>query len=123
MNLPPKVKLVEVGPRDGLQNESRIIPTRVKINLIDKLSLTGLTAIESASFVSPKRLPQMADGLQVMQGLNRAPASITRPWFPTGRDCFRRFRQKPAKSPFSLPYRRPSPRETSTARRRKALFR
>ncbi len=73
MRLPKRVKIVEVGPRDGLQNESMIVPTQIKIELIDRLSKTGLVAIEGASFVSPKWMPQMADSLQVMQGIERQP--------------------------------------------------
>lgn len=73
MRLPKRVKIVEVGPRDGLQNEARIVPTEVKIGLIDRLSETGLAAIEAASFVSPKWMPQMADGLQIMNSINRRP--------------------------------------------------
>ncbi|XP_022788858.1 hydroxymethylglutaryl-CoA lyase, mitochondrial-like [Stylophora pistillata] len=68
-----KVKIVEVGPRDGLQNEQRIVPTETKISLIDKLSKTGLQAIEATSFVSPKWVPQMADHEQVMQRINKVP--------------------------------------------------
>lgn len=71
MRLPKRVKIVEVGPRDGLQNEEKIVPTQVKIELIDRLSETGLAAIEGASFVSPKWMPQMADSLEVMQGIKR----------------------------------------------------
>jgi len=73
MRLPKRVKIVEVGPRDGLQNEGTIVPTPVKIELINRLSETGLAAIEGASFVSPKWMPQMADSLQVMQGIKRQP--------------------------------------------------
>ncbi len=73
MRLPKRVKIVEVGPRDGLQNEAKIVPTEVKIELINRLSETGLVAIEGASFVSPKWMPQMADSLQVMQGIKRQP--------------------------------------------------
>ena len=71
MRLPKRIKMVEVGPRDGLQNEATIVPTEVKISLIDRLSATGLAAIEGASFVSPKWMPQMADSTAVMQGINR----------------------------------------------------
>jgi hydroxymethylglutaryl-CoA lyase len=70
--LPPQVKLVEVGPRDGLQNESSALPTGVKIALIDLLSDAGLKAIEATSFVSPKWVPQMADHADVMAGIRRA---------------------------------------------------
>jgi hydroxymethylglutaryl-CoA lyase len=73
MRLPKRVRIVEVGPRDGLQNEAKIVPTEIKIELIDRLSETGLAAIEGASFVSPKWMPQMADSLQVMQGIKRHP--------------------------------------------------
>ena len=73
MRLPKRVKIVEVGPRDGLQNEAKIVPTEVKIELINRLSETGLAAIEGGSFVSPKWMPQMADSLQVMQGIKRRP--------------------------------------------------
>lgn len=57
--LPKQVKIVEVGPRDGLQNEKEHVPTDVKITLIDKLSRTGLKVIEATSFVSPKWVPQV----------------------------------------------------------------
>ena len=63
--LPQSVKIVEVGPRDGLQNEVDIIPSDIKIELIKKLSATGLTHIEATSFVSPKWVPQMADANDV----------------------------------------------------------
>jgi hydroxymethylglutaryl-CoA lyase len=58
-SLPKEVKVVEVGPRDGLQNEQTIVPTEAKIKLIDKLSSTGLKYIEATSFVSPKWIPQV----------------------------------------------------------------
>ena len=67
------VEIVEVGPRDGLQNESRLIPTPDKIALIDLLSTAGFARIEAASFVSPRWVPQMADGAAVMAGIRRAP--------------------------------------------------
>jgi hydroxymethylglutaryl-CoA lyase len=73
MRIPKRVKMVEVGPRDGLQNESMIVPTDVKIELINRLSATGLSVIESTSFVSPKWVPQMADNAQVMLGITRRP--------------------------------------------------
>ncbi|XP_044281062.1 hydroxymethylglutaryl-CoA lyase, mitochondrial isoform X2 [Varanus komodoensis] len=71
--LPKHVKIVEVGPRDGLQNEKNIVPTQVKIDLINMLSETGLSVIEATSFVSPKWVPQMADHAEVMQGIRKAP--------------------------------------------------
>jgi hydroxymethylglutaryl-CoA lyase len=67
------VRIVEVGPRDGLQNESQIVTTATKLELIDRLAKAGLRAIEAASFVSPKWVPQMADHAQIMQGLKRHP--------------------------------------------------
>jgi hydroxymethylglutaryl-CoA lyase len=67
------VEIVEMGPRDGLQNEKRIIPTAEKVALVNALSLCGFRRIEVASFVSPKWVPQMADGAEVLAGINRAP--------------------------------------------------
>ncbi|MBI2292210.1 MAG: hydroxymethylglutaryl-CoA lyase [Betaproteobacteria bacterium] len=75
MNLPKKVKMVEVGPRDGLQNEARAVPAAVKIELIDRLSDAGLPVIEATAFVSPKWVPQMADNAQVMAGIRRRPGT------------------------------------------------
>ena len=71
MAAPDSVTLVEMGARDGLQNEPRTVPTEVKIALIDRLSATGLTVIEATSFVSPKRVPQLADAADVMEGITR----------------------------------------------------
>ena len=68
------VEIFEVGPRDGLQNEARMIPAAEKIALVDCLSRAGFRRIEVASFVSPKWVPQMADGAAVMAGIQRAPA-------------------------------------------------
>ena len=65
------VKVVEVGPRDGLQNEKKIIPTPVKVDFIDKLSETGLQVIEVTSFVSPKWVPQMADNAEVFKQIKK----------------------------------------------------
>lgn len=73
MNLPKKVKMVEVGPRDGLQNEARSVPAAVKIELIDRLADAGLPVIEATAFVSPKWVPQMADNAEVMAGIRRKP--------------------------------------------------
>jgi len=73
MNLPKKVKLVEVGPRDGLQNEATPVTTEVKIELINRLADAGLPVIEATAFVSPKWVPQMADNAQVMAGIRRKP--------------------------------------------------
>jgi isopropylmalate/homocitrate/citramalate synthase len=74
MTLPSRVKIVEVGPRDGLQNEARVVPAEVKIALIDRLGEAGLTAIEAGAFVSPKWVPQMADSAAVLAGIARLPA-------------------------------------------------
>jgi hydroxymethylglutaryl-CoA lyase len=73
MTLPESVNLVEVGPRDGLQNESKTVSTGIKIELIDRLSRTGLPVIEAGSFVSPKWVPQMADTRDVLARIKRAP--------------------------------------------------
>lgn len=74
MAFPTSVRLVEMSPRDGLQNEpGAVIETRVKTGLIDRLADCGLNHIESASFVSPKWVPQMADAAEVMAGINRKP--------------------------------------------------
>lgn len=70
------VRIVEVGPRDGLQNEQAHVATATKIALIDRLSVTGLTAIEAAAFVSPKWVPQMADGADVLRGIARQPGVV-----------------------------------------------
>jgi len=74
--LPTHVKIVEVGPRDGLQNEPQVVPTTVKIELIERLAEAGLRAIEATAFVSPKWVPQMADNAAVMQGIRRHPAAV-----------------------------------------------
>jgi len=71
--LPRVVRLVEVGPRDGLQNEQTTVPTDVKVTLIDMLTDAGLPAIEATSFVSPKWVPQMADAAEVMARIRRKP--------------------------------------------------
>jgi isopropylmalate/homocitrate/citramalate synthase len=71
--LPPLVRLVEVGPRDGLQNEGAMVPTDVKVALIDRLTDAGFAAIEATSFVSPKWVPQMADATDVMARIRRRP--------------------------------------------------
>jgi hydroxymethylglutaryl-CoA lyase len=71
MALPPRITLVEVGPRDGLQNEAAEIATEDKIAFVDKLSATGLTVIEVSAFVSPKWVPRMADASAVFAGIER----------------------------------------------------
>ena len=70
-NLPKKVKIVEVGPRDGLQNEKEFVPIEIKVELINQLSNAGFPNIEAASFVSPKWIPQMAGSAEVMATIAR----------------------------------------------------
>jgi isopropylmalate/homocitrate/citramalate synthase len=74
MTLPAEVRIVEVGPRDGLQNESAPVSTAVKIRLIEDLAAAGVAEIEAGAFVSPKWVPQMADSAAVLAGLKRDPA-------------------------------------------------
>jgi hydroxymethylglutaryl-CoA lyase len=76
MSLPKKVKIVEVGPRDGLQNEKGDVPADVKIELVNRLTEAGFSNIEAASFVSPKWVPQMATSKEVMAGITRKPGVI-----------------------------------------------
>lgn len=73
MNLPTQVRIVDVGPRDGLQNEKQVIDTAVKVELIARLGAAGLKTIEATSFVSPKWVPQMGDNAEVMARLQRLP--------------------------------------------------
>ncbi len=73
MHLPKQVRMVEVGPRDGLQNEAQLVPTATKIALIEQLADAGLSVVEAGSFVSPKWIPQMADTSEVLAGLTRKP--------------------------------------------------
>lgn len=65
------IRIVEVGPRDGLQNEPKIVPAKVKIELINRLSRTGLKTIEATSFVSAKWVPQMGDNTEVLKGIEK----------------------------------------------------
>jgi hydroxymethylglutaryl-CoA lyase len=71
--LPSKVRIVEVGPRDGLQNEKGEVPTAVKLELIERLADAGLSAVEATAFVSPKWIPQMADHTEVLERIRRKP--------------------------------------------------
>ncbi|MGG7605092.1 hydroxymethylglutaryl-CoA lyase [Massilia sp. BKSP1R2A-1] len=75
-SLPKKVKIVEVGPRDGLQNEKEALSAEVKIELVNRLARAGFANVEAASFVSPKWVPQMATSAQVMAGIERLPGTI-----------------------------------------------
>ncbi|HET9340657.1 MAG TPA: hydroxymethylglutaryl-CoA lyase, partial [Casimicrobiaceae bacterium] len=71
--LPARVRIVDVGPRDGLQNEKGVVPTDVKVALIEALAGAGVPSIEATSFVSPKWVPQMADAADVMARIVRRP--------------------------------------------------
>ena len=73
MQLPERVRIVEVGPRDGLQNEAQVVPTAVKVEFIDRLAATGVGVVEATSFVRPDRIPQLADAREVMAGVDRRP--------------------------------------------------
>ena len=73
MNLPSKVRIFEVGPRDGLQNEKDIVPVDVKVGLIDRLSDAGIPVVEATSFVSPRWIPQLADASEVLARIRRKP--------------------------------------------------
>ena len=73
MTLPKRVRIVEMGPRDGLQNEKQEVPTEVKLELIERLGAAGLPAIEATAFVSPKWIPQMADHTEVLERIRRRP--------------------------------------------------
>src|SRR5574343_1200544 len=75
MTLPQHVKIVEVGPRDGLQNEKQVVPTATKIALIERLAAAGLPAVEATSFVSPKWVPQMGDNAEVLGGIRHQPGT------------------------------------------------
>lgn len=74
--MPRNVKIVEVGPRDGLQNEKTQVATDVKVELVNRLSNAGIVNVEAASFVSPKWVPQMADGIDVMARIDRRPGTL-----------------------------------------------
>jgi hydroxymethylglutaryl-CoA lyase len=74
--IPTKVKIVEVAPRDGLQNEKEFVPTETKIALVDRLARAGIANVEATSFVSPKWVPQMSDGADVMNGIERRAGTI-----------------------------------------------
>ncbi|MBT2118087.1 hydroxymethylglutaryl-CoA lyase [Dyella sp. LX-66] len=86
------VRIVEVGPRDGLQNEKAMLPADVKIALIDRLSSTGLATIEATSFVSPKWVPQLADAAEVFQGIRKVPG-VSYPVLVPNEQGYRRARE------------------------------
>src|SRR5262245_21922535 len=74
MSNPSRVSVVEVGPRDGLQNEQAVVPTAAKIAFVDRLSAAGHSRLEVSAFVSPKWVPQMGDAAAVFAGIARAPS-------------------------------------------------
>ena len=76
VKMPTKVKLVEVGPRDGLQNEAVIVPTAIKVTLVERLAAAGLPVVETGSFVSPRWVPQMADSAEVFRTITRRPETV-----------------------------------------------
>ena len=75
MGYPASVRIVEVGPRDGLQNENTVVPTDVKVELIERLAAAGLPSVEAGAFVSPRWVPQMADSAAVLRRLKRRPGT------------------------------------------------
>lgn len=89
--LPASVRIVEVGPRDGLQNEKAIVPTATKVELIDRLSATGLKTVEATSFVSPRWVPQLADAAEVYAAIQRRPG-VTYPVLVPNRTGYDRAR-------------------------------
>src|SRR5215472_4301357 len=74
-NIVPSVKIVEVGPRDGLQNEKALLPTEQKIRFVQLLAEAGLPVVEATSFVSPRAIPQLSDATSVMTGIERLPTT------------------------------------------------
>lgn len=76
MAIPNQVRIVDVGPRDGLQAEPGTVPTEVKVELIERLADAGIPAVESGAFVSPKWVPQMADSAAVLDSINRRPGTV-----------------------------------------------
>jgi hydroxymethylglutaryl-CoA lyase len=73
MSFPKHVKIVEVGPRDGLQNESTTVPVEIKVQLVEKLAAAGLSVIEVGAFVSPRWVPQMATSAEVFTRVDKQP--------------------------------------------------
>jgi len=94
--IPEKIQIVEVGPRDGLQNENEWVPTETKISLIDKLADTGLTKIEATSFVSPKWVPQLKDAHEVFTGIKHI-AGVSYPVLTPNMKGFKRALEADAK--------------------------
>ena len=95
MKIPAKVTIIEVGPRDGFQNEPMVIPTRTKIDIIDKLAQTGLRYIQPAVFGHPKVMPQVADAEQVLEGITKWEGVTYLPEVPNLRGLERALKVKP----------------------------
>jgi len=95
MKIPDKVTIIEVGPRDGFQNEPMVIPTDVKIDIIDKLAQTGLQYIQVAIFGHPKVMPQVADAEEVLKGITRREGVTYLPEVPNLRGMERALQVKP----------------------------
>ena len=121
MTYPKQVRVVEVGPRDGLQNEPSTVPAEAKVALIEALADAGLTSIEAGSFVSPGRVPQMADTKNVLEK-RCAPdrTSATPSWGRTSTVWIKPSHAGCVRSRYSAPHRRASPSATSTAPSRRA---
>ncbi len=97
MNLPKRVTIVEVGPRDGFQNEKKFIPTDRKIEIINALARTGLCIIQATSFVHPKAVPNLADAEEVMKRIDRPPGVLYTVLAPNAKGVQRALAFKPAK--------------------------
>jgi hydroxymethylglutaryl-CoA lyase len=97
MNLPKRVTIVEVGPRDGFQNETQFIPSDRKIEIINALARSGLRVIQATSFVHPKAVPNLADAEEVMKRIDRAPGVLYTVLAPNAKGVQRALAFKPAK--------------------------
>jgi len=120
MNFPKRVRLVEVGPRDGLQNEARPVPVEAKVALIDALSAAGHTAVEAGSFVSPKWVPQMANTDEVMARIERRPGVSYPVLVPNKQGMNGAVEARCEEIACSPPPRKPSAARTPTARSTRA---
>jgi hydroxymethylglutaryl-CoA lyase len=118
--IPNRVTLVDVGPRDGLQNEAQPVATAHKIELVHRLQAAGCTEIEATSFVSPKWVPQMADNAAVMAGITRKPGVRYSVLTPNLKGLEGALAAGPTRWWSSPPPPRPSASATSTARSRTA---
>ena len=115
MNIPNRVQLIDVGPRDGLQNEKLPVPAEVKIELVHRLQAAGLQEIEVTSYVSPKWVPQMADNHAVMQGMQRQSGVRYSVLTPNLQGFEAAVRDKPDEIVVLARPAKPSARRTSTA--------